>query len=287
MVAKRFFICAGILFLALAQHVGASDATSPPLHDGVPNSQLAAGPGVVTAIVVRSWGYDSQELIWEHLNQSWNQYGAIPVNINYTLLHFTGPITLQDLLNVGADVVIVSNPAGGHTGWSAGEAAALLSYAQMGHNVVGTYCLLQFSDVDNRALAPIWGLRSDLAYNTVEVAAASSSSILAPSHCLFRAISPPLDTGGFPRVQVPLDGSWDAGDFAGATVVARSLDGRNVVTEYAGNNYRAFYVSYMPEYRGFGLHFESTQLIYNAIVCPQGITPTTTTTWGTLKVRYR
>jgi len=241
---------------------------------------------MVKALVVRSWGWSNppQELVWEHLNQHWGLYGNIPVTIDYSKLNY--PLTLQDLIALGPDVVIVSDAAGGGQQWSASEVTALEAYAQMGHNLVGTYALLQYSSTDNRALAPLWGLRSDLAYGGDDYAEASSS-IFAPGHCLFKAISDPLDQGGFYRVQAPLDGSWDAGDFAGATVLARSPNGRNIVTEYVARSYRAFYISYMPEYVLVTLHPESTQYIYNAIVCPAGITAAAGTTWGALKVLYR
>jgi len=183
-------------------------------------------------------------------------------------------------------VVIVSDPAGDGHLWSAAEVAALQSYADQGHSLIGTYLLLRYGGLDNRALAPVFGLRPDLEYNSREVFAEPTAGILDPQNCLFSGISDPLDQGGYPFVQVPSDGSWDDGDLAGAVYRARGPSRLNVATEFSAVNHRAHYISYMPEYQD-GSAFDATQWLYNAIVCPFTPTAAQRTSWGKLKAIYR
>lgn len=274
------------LALLFAVRVSIAGTTSPPPASAPHQVPVVAAPGAIKAVVVRSWGAGSVQLAWDYLNANWSAYGSIPIFIDATTLHGTTTITLAELQNSGADVVIVSDPAGGGQLWTAAEAAALGTYASQGHPLIGTYLLLGFQGVDNRALAPLWGLRSDQDYNADEVPSAPSADILASSSCLFSRIAPPLDQGGYPFVQVPLDGSWDPADLAGAVILARSPDGRNVVTSYSSGNLQATYISYMPEYQD-GSQFDATQYLYNAIVCPFAATPATRSTWGRVKSLYR
>ena len=279
------FTLFAVLFLVPADTF-ATEAT-PPLGTTSPGGPGSVGRGDVHAVVVKSWGSGSGALVWDHLHNNWSNYGSIPISIDYTTLHEAASFTLQDLQNSGADVVIVSDPAGGLWQWSPAEIAALQSYAQQGHNLVGTYILFQWDTNDNRGLAPLWGLRSDLVYNSSgEEPASPTTPLLVPVHCLFDGISDPLDTGGFPFVQVPLnDTSWDPNDMNGAQIVARSADGNNVVTSYDGPGYFASYISYMPEYQG-GEFFEATKYLYNAIVCTPLSTSVEEMSWGRIKATF-
>jgi hypothetical protein len=277
-----------LVFASLLAATGSIAAgLNPPASTVISGPQQPAGPGVIRAVVVKSWGGGSGSLSWDYLNNNWSLYGSAPIFIDYTSLHAVPSFTLADLENSGADVVIVSDPAGGLLPWSAAEVAALSSYAGQGHALVGTYLILAYSNIDNRALAPLWGLRSDIGYNTADVTSATSAEILSPSSCLFTRISPPLVQGGYPHVQVPAaDLSWDAPDLAGAAFLARSSDGRNVVTTYSNGVSQATFISYMPEYQD-GSQFDATQYLYNAIACPFSPTPAAKASWGRLKALYR
>lgn len=272
--------------LAIASNAFAA-GSSPPHSTTPPGPPQVAAPGVVKAVVVRSWGYGSSVLVWDYLNANWSSYGTIPIFIDSSTLQDVPSVTLSVLENSGADVVIVSDPAGVVRPWTAPEIAALNSYADQGHPLIGTYALLQWEVTDNRALAPLWGLRPDLGYNAgFDYPAAPSAQIFSPLHCLFVGIVNPLDVGGFPYVQLPLDGSWDPADLAGATFLARSENGHNIVTEYVSGNHHAYYISYMPEYQS-GTDFDATQYLYDAIVCNFRATPVARATWGRIKTLYR
>ena len=276
------------MVLALASLFAASGSvaavTSPPTPTAGPTSPGVATPGAIKAIVLKSWGLGPTGQVWDYLNSHWSDYGAIPIFIDATTLHQVTTFTLADLQNSGADVVIVSDPAGGQMQWTATEATALATYASQGHPLIGTYLLLRWFGVDNRALAPLWGLRSDLDYDRSP--SAPSADILAPSSCLFSRITPSLEQGGYPFVEVPSDLSWDAVDLGGAVFLARSQDGLNVVTSFSSGGIQATYISYMPEYQD-GSQFDATQYLYNAIVCPFAATPATRSTWGKVKSLYR
>jgi hypothetical protein len=276
-----------LLGLLNAPITHAAGLNPPQISTDPGGPQAPPVAGGVHAVVVRSWGDDSGALVWEHLALNWSLYGAIPVSIDYTTLHSVDSFTLPDLQATGADVVIVSDPSGGNRQWSPGEVAALAAYAQEGHNLVGTYLLLQYTGYDNRALAPLWGLRSDLDYTFCEACALPETSILLPGHCLFTNITNPLDTGGYPSNQIPMnDGTWDAGDMGGAIIAARSADGKNILTTYETGYYTASFISYMPEYQD-GSAFEAAQWLYNAIVCQGGSTPVSEATWGLIKSTFQ
>ncbi len=264
----------------------ARDASPPfPADGGQPQSSELIG-GTVTAVVVRSWGFSS-DLVWEHLSLNWSLYGTTPISIDYTTLINAPSITLADLQNVGADVVIVSDPSGGTVQWTPDEVAALETYALAGHNLVGTYLLLQFFDFDNRGLAPLWGLDGTMFYDFLEGGSEPESIVLKPSHCLFDGIGDTMDVGGYPSVQVPQDDlKWDFEDVDGADVVALGADGHNIVTTYDAGPYVAHFISYMPEYQ-HGEFFEATQWLYNAITCTAGPISVEDASWGEVKASYR
>jgi len=281
-VTRAAALITGIALAGLAR----ATSLSPPASSAPPGPPRPSLPGTVRAIVVRSWGSGSGDLVWEHLNQNWASYGTIPISIDSSTLHKAEAVTLQDLEILNPDVVIVSDPSGDGLRWSPTDVAALQAYANEGHSLIGTYLLLRYGGLDNRALAPLFGLRSDRDYNALEVPSEAAAGLLGLQSCLFNGIVDPLDQGGYPFVQVPTDGSWDADDVAGAVFRARGPSGLNVVTEYDAGNHRAYYISYMPEYQG-GESFDATQWLYNAIVCPFSPTPTRDTSWGKLKAIYR
>jgi hypothetical protein len=285
MKAARSFVIVLAALAVLPLAAVALESSPPAIGTVPPGDQTEFVGGAVTAVVVRSWGSGSSALVWQHLNDNWALYGETQVVIDHTTLHEVESFTLADLEAVGADVVIVSDPAGGLRQWTGGEVDALRAYAEAGHSLVGTYLLYQWDVYDNRALAPLWGHRSDIAYSSAE--ADPSTAILAPEHCLFVDITDPLDLGGYPNVGLPADDlSWDDADLAGATIVARSSGGNNAVTSYDAGSYQAYYISYMPEYQE-GSAFEATQWLYNAIVCTPPATPTTKVSWGTVKETFR
>src|SRR5262245_18258674 len=211
----RLAIMVVVLAVALSASDTFADGMTPPPAPPSPRQPVKSPLGVVKAVVVKSCGSGSGGLAWDYLNANWPYHGDIPIFIDPMSLQHVASFTLADLQNSGADVVIVSDPAGGTKQWTPAEVSALASYANAGHPLIGTYKLLQYSAADNRILAPLWGLRSDLSYNLEEVQAAPWAEILSPSSCLFDRIVNRFYQGGYSKVEVPVDGSWDPEDLAG------------------------------------------------------------------------
>ena len=93
-------------------------------------SSLAVAQEVVTAVVVKSYD-DTYHLRWYNLNDYWYDYGDTQVFIDYTtLIDRYGTFTLADLEGVGADVVIVSGPAGIRCQWQQSEVDALEAFRE-------------------------------------------------------------------------------------------------------------------------------------------------------------
>ncbi len=219
--------------------------------------------GTINAVVVRSWsGCGSSSVSWDSLNSNWSSYGTTPIHIDYNYPGLcSGTITYSGLVASGADVVILSNPAGGPQQYSAAEIAAIKQYAQDGHALVGTFMLLQWRGTDNRGLAPLFGVKSGLSFNTGMDVVVATYNIMAPN-ALFRGLPSPYVSSGYQQTQMPADGSWDAGDLSGGKYVAKTADNRAAIITYRAPSYRAVYITNMPEYVG-GVQDE--QFLYNAI----------------------
>ena len=129
---------------------------------GTVSAADSRNPAIETihAVVVKSWGAcGSGATLWESLNANWSSYGSTSIEIDYSNPDLcNGPITHAALAASGADVVIISDPAGGIQQYSDLEISALSDYAREGHNVIGTFLVFQWYDVDNRGLAPLFGL---------------------------------------------------------------------------------------------------------------------------------
>jgi hypothetical protein len=254
----------------LAAGVHAQGDTSPPSAPprgmaGTPSlGEAGRGQDVVLAVVVHSWsGCSSDLVIWDELNADWSSYGSIPIHIDYDYPGLCdGPITYDALVASGADVVILSDPAGGTAQFSASEVAAIQQYANDGHNVVGSYLVFFYANIDNRALAPIFGLDPGVEFLTEEHAATATYRLSRPNAPLFDDIRHPYVSEGYPYSQTPADGIWSLNEAAGSTYVAMNQLRDATILVYRTQNYVASYISSMPEYQG---GTKDLQYYYNAI----------------------
>lgn len=224
----------------------------------------------VTAVVVKSWGTcpPSSLLIWDELNSNWSSYGSTPIVVNYNHPQLcTGPITYTDLVASDADVLIISNPTGGEEQYSVDEIAAILTYAEEGHNIIGTYQLFQnpTSAKDNRGLAPLFGLHETTIYTATSLIS-TTFTLIEPANPLFTGMMNQFISDGFTNSQVPEDNSWDAPDLNGARIVAKTADNAGAIFVYDGLRYHAIYVTHMPEFSG---NIEDERFFYNAITYPR------------------
>lgn len=226
-----------------------------------------ADGGTINAVLVRSWNNcNSTSTIWESLNNNWPNYGTTPIYIDYTNNDLCGgTITYNNLVASGADVVILSDPAGGGEQYTPTEIADLETYAQEGHNFIGTFLLLQFdpTDTDNRELAPIFGLEASGNYTSTTTPLTPTYNFLEPNFPIFNNMGASYTSGGYPFYQIPTnDGTWDNNDLAGARYIAKTADDAAVITVYDTPTYSAIFIANMPEYQSGAI---DERFIYNAI----------------------
>jgi hypothetical protein len=266
------------LLLPLAVVAAAVAATAGPSFAGSQNPARSGGSatarassapdGAITAVVVKSWGQcSSGSLIWDDLNANWSSYGSIPISIDYSNpdLCGSGIVTLAALEASGADVVILSDPAGNLQSFDSNEVTAIRQYAQEGHNVVGTYLVFAYGTVDNSALAPVFGLRSDGAYTGGTEIVAPTYNLRYPTLALFRDVGNPYVSSGYNQAQTPGDGAWSSNELQGARLVGRTSDAKGAITVRKASTYYSIYISNMPEYVG---GTTDKQFFYNAIIFP-------------------
>ncbi len=222
----------------------------------------------VKAAVIRSWG---SVPVFSELNSNWAAYGSVPLIIDKSLMNVMS-FTYENLLNTEADVLWLSDPCGkpgGTDQYSAGEIEAVKRYVGEGHGILGTFLVFQWNVIDNRALAPIFGLRDDIAYNRSEVSASQNFDILVP-HPVFNNVTDPYVSSGYTHVQVPADDlTWDPVDLGSAQLLAQTPDKRGIITWYQAPTYHAIYCSEMVEYHG---NATDTQFLYNALTIPEPAT---------------
>jgi hypothetical protein len=277
MAKRRRFMVSGFLATTVifTLLIGANPAqsSSPPRRQGTEGPShprgIRSGQATVNAVVVKSWGNcNGGSLIWDSLNLNWANYGSISISINYSypgLCGVSDDVTLAELEASGADVVIVSDPSGGSAQWSSADAQALQQYALQGHNVIGTYLLLQYDVNDNRVLAPLFGLRPAIDYTGGDVSITPTYVERYPGLPLFRDVGNPYVSSGFNYTQTPVDGVWSANELAGARLVARTSDPRAAILVLRRSAYYGIYITNMPEYVGSTI---DEQFFYNAIIFP-------------------
>jgi hypothetical protein len=237
----------------------------------------APGGTMIDAVLLKSWGNcGASSLIWDSLNTNWQSYGSIPIHVDYSfpgLCDAGDEITLSKLEASGADVLIISNPSGRPTLYSAAEAQAIREYANEGHNLIGTYLLVAFRGTDgetydNRVLAPLFGLTPGVKYTGGHVKIRPIYVERTPSSPLFRGVGNPYESLGFEYSQTPADGAWSDNELTTAELVARTGDTRAAILVQqasASRSYSSVYITNMAEYQG---STTDEQFFYNAIIFP-------------------
>ena len=265
-------IAAAVCFalgMLLAGQVFAQE-TSPARENVTKSAKNAASAEVVPAgtvkiVLLKSWGAAS---IWQDMSSNWQNFGKIPVTVDYTT-YVDSDFTYQDIVASKANVIVLSDPAGGIKQYSAAEIAAVSKYAKQGHTVIGTYAVFQWSTVDNRGLAPVFGLDSKIEYNTTAVGISNlfeknRFDDTKAKECLFNGITGrSWQSDGYPYTQVPATGRL-TGHLANKTAVAESDTCVGVVSLYTAPTYSGVLVSNFPEYNG---GTDDEQLLYNASTC--------------------
>ncbi len=252
-------VCAAVVFLfalqLAAQEVLPPSPPNPTLYgtktDSVPSAKT------INVLLLKSWGTTT---VWEDLKTNWSKYGKIPLNIDDTT-YIDSDFTYQDLVASKANVIVLSNPAGGVMQYSAAEMAAVAKYAKKGHAVIGTYAVFQYSTVDNRGLAPVFGFSKKPTYGTTAIDNVFDKVKQHP--CLFTGITGSSWTSqGYAESQLP--GTTWKGNLGKGVAQADSDSYVGVITLYKTKTYTGIFISNFPEYYG---GTDDEQLLYNASVC--------------------
>jgi len=274
MSRRRLVLPALLLATAvtLATNAASAVASSPnPARPAATGAHRSATPdgATITAVVVKSWGQCfSGSLIWGDLNANWSSFGSIPIYIDYSnpSLCGNGTVTLAALEASGANVVILSDPAGGNQQFSTDEVNAIRTYLQEGHNIIGTYLTFAYSTIDNTALAPLFGLKSTAGWTGGTSVVTPTYALRYPGLPLFRNISNPYVSSGYNYAQTPGDGAWSSNELHGGKLVGRTADAMGaIVARKAAAGYYSVFISNMPEYVGSTV---DEQFFYNAIIFP-------------------
>lgn len=218
----------------------------------------------VRVAMVKSWVGPEQLPVFAELNNFWHLYGSIRVEIDQSLRNATS-FTYEDLVATGADVIWLSNPAGGQRAYSDAERDALLQYANEGHHLFGTYRVFRFSTFNNGKLAPLFGL-PNVVYNGAQNLSEQDFELLDPLHPLFAGLPSPYVSTAFEFAQVPADGFvWEVNDLGNATLLAETDDARGVITLFQAANHHAIYISQFVEFVAAPHLAQDTKFIYNAL----------------------
>ncbi len=257
--AVCFFLGMLLVVQVFAQEASPSrENISKPAKNAVAD---VVAPGTVKVVLLKSWGAAS---VWQEMSSNWQNFGKIPVTVDYTT-YVGSDFTYQDIVSSKANVIVLSDPAGGLQQYSAAEIAAVSKYAKKGHTVIGTYLVFEWSTVDNRGLAPVFGFSSKIQYNTTAVAISNLfDKTTKKKECLFNGISgSSWQSDGYPYTEVPATGTWK-GHLGKATTIAQSDKYLGIVSFYKAPTYTGVFVSNFPEYNG---GTDDEQLLYNASTC--------------------
>jgi len=258
-----FAVCLvlGVLFAiqSAAQEAASPARESAPKHLDNHATTNAAPAKTVKVSILKSWGDNS---IWDAMSTNWQNFGKIAVSVDDT--YISSDFTYQNLVDSKANVIVLSNPAGGIQQYSSAEIAAVAKYAKKGHTVLGTYLVFQWSTIDNRGLAPVFGFSSTIAYNTSQVGISNLFVKKKAKSCLLKGITgTSWQSNGYPFTEVPATGSW-TGNLGKAKAVAESDNYVGLVSVYKAKTYTGVFVSNFPEYNG---GTDDEQLLYNAVTC--------------------
>lgn len=234
---------------------------------------LACGPSnaetikPVKAAVFRSTGTVFLGMtIWPELNSNWSAYGNVPVQIDYDSLA-GNDVTLGQLEDTGADVVILSNPA--FWTYKPAEMGALKQYIEAGHGLIISYGKFRSAD---HVLAPLVGLGMGNAYGTGTAIDPLQVELLQPEHFFFEGIQQPYETGVRTVAYAPYGTPWT---LDGGTVIGNLRN--EVVTPIPGiitnetPDFRGVYFSYYIEDAGGGSNAQDKQVFYNSLLWAAGL----------------
>jgi len=109
----------------------------PSLPSHKESTQKASRSDAITIAVVDSLTVDWLPVMYEHLNESWEDYGSIPIVIDFESLDKEG-ITYEDIVETNADILLfhATNPSHFEYQFTIQEMEAIRRYVAEGHRIV-------------------------------------------------------------------------------------------------------------------------------------------------------
>lgn len=227
---------------------------------GYINTTTSIGVRII-AVVLPSAGTEyPSAFCWDEINLNWQDFGEIPIFINYTAFSGTNTsFTLEDLEEINADVMIIpylSNP------YSSAEIDAIITYIRAGHGLFVTSIALYYHSV---SFAPLLGLSDSLTFTYTY--GVYEFDILQSGHPLFTNLPNPF-THNYGLSFYPIGTMWDSSVIDGATYLALDTSGYNYGAVLAHRG--MIYTSHCPELES---NRDDTQLVYNALAWSQYVIP--------------
>ncbi|MEM4308771.1 MAG: S8 family serine peptidase [Thermoplasmata archaeon] len=232
--------------------------TGNNIKEGQAYVRVPTGP--IKIGVVDSFGADNAPyMVWAELENSWYKYSNYMFEFDTESLNMED-ITLNDLVESGADVLFLSDAWYPDYGWefTDAEIQALKTYAMMAHGMIATSGTFGDSVPNNMKLADAFGFDpAVMGYWSDSIV--SPFAFNDPTHPLFKDMTEPY-MPGLLYACVLL-----SPDNATVLAAADTYYDYAYITEYKYAASEAIYFGHIPEYAG-GANAQDMQLVANAII---------------------
>jgi hypothetical protein len=250
-------------------------AYAPPMpdEDVTANNWRIEFVGVfemVKVVILDSYGSDYAGSFWDYLNSNWATYGGTGIVIDYTSLNKEN-MSLDDLINSGADVLIISDAWSADHGWeyTDSEIQAIKEYVRMGHGIIATAGSFDtYTAQNNRNLADLFGMDSGISYQWGADGEQKSTTgpfeLRTPRHSeLWLSISDPYESAASVTMYPESTSDWTQQGITNGWLEAMTSDGLAAIITSEDVFHRSVYITTIPEESH---NTNDEQLLYNAIV---------------------
>ena len=245
-----------------------SDDVCPGYDDSIDNDGDGVADGCddcvggIRAALLPGWG-DPQlahaDLLWSHLLVNWSTFGTCPLD----LIEFSEPVDLGALVTANINTLIIGDPGGGLTLYSATTNQTIADFLALGYGGAYFSHALWWGSYDNSSLATFAGVAAaDVAQG--EASCGTTVDILDPTHPLSVNLTAPYTLVTYPWAQGLVTTGYSQSLLPGAQIVHANADDILVVIAYEGATHRGVWATGYPEYR-VDAGREAEQLIYNAL----------------------
>lgn len=241
------------------------------------NPFFGLSTGAIKVVILQSAATDPSRIgLWQEINSNWITYGSYNITIDYITLNIAG-ITYNDLVNSGADVIVVADAYGGSYDFTMAEINAIYQYVQEGRGLVGSGVTF-WSSTNNFELAPIFGMYNNM---TISIPQDPNTLDIDPlgydysSTVLFDNLTTPMEGyDGYALNGWQLNAS-DPGEIAAVYVgapigdLSSVFNGAGVIIHEGGSADlgRTIFATHLSTYNFGGTWtWEETQLYYNILV---------------------